>query len=151
RSGGMNRLFGGVYACATLGIFLREFTHGLVRQLAAVLRRFLVALAVRTPLLAGIDKRCYVDIDSLLRPVYGKAKQGASCGHTKIAGKSILRRGLSPLAVTISTDVAAPVLAGVRLRAGRAGSAKGATSMVNEAVNAAIEAGALARNIIVRG
>jgi Transposase DDE domain group 1 len=39
----------------------------------------------------------------------------------------------------------------VRLRAGRAGSAKGATSMVNEAVNTAVEAGALARNIIVRG
>jgi Transposase DDE domain group 1 len=151
RSGGMKKLFGGVYACATLGIFLREFTYGHVRQLAAVLRRFLVALAVRTPLLSGIDKRCYVDIDSLLRPVYGKAKQGASFGHTKIAGKSILRRGLSPLAVTISTDVAAPVLAGVRLRAGRAGSAKGATSMVNEAVNTAVEAGALARNIIVRG
>src|SRR5262249_7858775 len=70
RAGGMKKLFGGVYACATLGIFLREFTHGHVRQLAAVLRRFLVALAVRTPLLAGIDKRCYVDIDSLLRPVY---------------------------------------------------------------------------------
>jgi Transposase DDE domain group 1 len=151
RSGGMKKLFGGVYACATLGIFLREFTYGHVRQLAAVLRRFLVALAARTPLLAGIDKRCYVDIDSLLRPVYGKAKQGASFGHTKIAGKNILRRGLSPLAVTISTDIAAPVLAGVRLRAGRAGSAKGATSMVTEAVNTAVEAGALARNVIVRG
>jgi hypothetical protein len=151
RSGGMKQLFVGVYACATLGIFLREFTHGHVRQLAAVLRRFLLALAQRTPLLAGIDRRCYVDIDSLLRPVYGKAKQGASFGHTKIAGKNILRRGLSPLAVTISTDTAAPVLAGVRLRAGRAGSAKGATSMVTEAVNTALAAGARPENILVRG
>src|SRR5262245_53062651 len=151
RSGGMNKLFGGVYACATLGIFLREFTHGHVRQLAAVLRRLLVALAARTPLLPGIDRRCYVDIDSLLRPVYGKAKQGASFGHTKIAGKNILRRGLSPLAVTISTELAAPVLAGVRLRAGRAGSAKGATSMVAEAINTAVEAGASPENILVRG
>jgi hypothetical protein len=32
RSGGMKQLFGGVYACATLGIFLREFSHGHVRQ-----------------------------------------------------------------------------------------------------------------------
>jgi hypothetical protein len=125
RSGGMKKLFSGVYACATLGIFLREFTHGHVRQLAAVLRRLLVALADQTPVLAGITDRAYIDIDSLLRPVYGKAKQGASFGHTKIAGKNILRRGLSPLAVTISTDTAAPVLAGVRLRAGRAGSSKG--------------------------
>ena len=151
RSGGMNKLFDGVYACATLGIFLREFTHGHVRQLAAVLRRSLVALAARTPLLAGISDRAYVDIDSLLRPVYGKAKQGASFGHTKIQGKSILRRGLSPLAVTISTDAAAPVLAGVRLRAGKAGSARGAASMVTEAINTAIEAGARAENILVRG
>ena len=28
RSGGMPRLFGGVYACSTLGQFLREFTYG---------------------------------------------------------------------------------------------------------------------------
>jgi hypothetical protein len=151
RSGGMKKLFGGVYACATLGIFLREFTHGHVRQLAAVLRRSLIALAGRTPVLAGITDRAYIDIDSLLRPVYGKAKQGASFGHTKIAGKSILRRGLSPLAVTISTDTAAPVLAGVRLRAGRAGSSRGATSMITEAINTAVEAGAQPESILVRG
>ena len=151
RSGGMKQLFAGVYACATLGIFLREFTHGHVRQLGAVLRRLLVALAERTPLLPGIADRAYIDIDSLLRPVYGKAKQGASFGHTKIANKTILRRGLSPLAVTISTDKAAPVLAGVRLRAGRAGSAKGAASMLTEAINTAVEAGAQPHRILVRG
>ena len=71
-----------------MGIFLREFTHGHTRQLAAVLRRHLVALAARTPVLAGIDQRAFIDIDSLLRPVYGHAKQGASFGHTKIAGKA---------------------------------------------------------------
>jgi hypothetical protein len=123
RAGGMKRLFGGVYAAATLGILLRLFTHGHTRQLQAVLRAHLVALAAQSPLLAGIAQSCFVDIDSLLRPVYGHAKQGASFGHTKISGKSVLRRGLSPLAVTISTPVAAPVVAGVRLRAGRAGPA----------------------------
>jgi hypothetical protein len=87
-----------VYAIATLGIVLREFTHGHTRQLQAVLRAHLVALARRTPILDGIAQRCFVDIDSLLRPVYGHAKQGASFGHTKISGKSVLRRGLSPLA-----------------------------------------------------
>jgi hypothetical protein len=115
-----------MYACATLGIFLREFTHGHVRQLGAVLRRLLVALAERTPLLPGIADRAYVDIDSLLRPMYGKTKQGASFGHTKIQGKSILR-------------------------AGRAGSAKGGASMVTEAINTAIEAGARPEGILVPG
>jgi hypothetical protein len=43
------------------------------------------------------------------------------------------------------------VLAGVRLRAGRAGSAKGAASMVTEAINTAVEAGATPQNILVRG
>ena len=151
RAGGMKELFGGVYACATLGILLREFTHGHARQLSAVLRRHLIALARHTPVLDGIAERAFVDIDSLLRPVYGHTKQGASFGHTKIAGKSILRRGLSPLAVTISTETAAPVVAGARLRAGRAGSAKGAASMVTEAINTAVEAGAQVENILVRG
>jgi hypothetical protein len=146
----MKKVFGGVYASATLGIFLREFTHGHTRQLSAVLRRHLVALAEQTPVLDGIGDRAFVDIDSLLRPVYGRAKQGASFGHTKISGRTVLRRGLSPLAVTICTETTAPVLAGVRLRAGRAGSAKGAASMVTEAINTA-KAAARAENTLVRG
>jgi hypothetical protein len=121
------------------------------RQLSAVLRRHLVALAEQTRVLGGISERAFIDIDSLLRPAYGRAKQGASFGHTKIAGKTILRRGLSPLAVTISTETAAPVVAGVRLRAGRAGSSKGAASMVTEGINTAKAAGGQAQNILVRG
>ena len=151
RSGGTKKLFGGVYAAATLGIFLREFTHGHTRQLSTVLRKHFVALAGHSAVLDGISDRAFIDIDSVLRPVYGHAKQGASFGHTKIAGKTILRRGLSPLAVTIATATAAPVLAGVRLRAGRASSAKGAASMVTEAINTAIAAGAHAEHILVRG
>ena len=61
----------------------------------------LVSLVDCTDLLPGIGEQVYVDIDSLLRPVFGHAKQGASYGHTKIAGKQVLRKGLSPLA-TIS-------------------------------------------------
>jgi hypothetical protein len=150
RSGGMPRLFAGVYAPATLGQFLREFTHGHASQLAAVARAHLVNLAQRTPVLAGIEQQAYLDIDSLLRPVYGHAKQGASFGHTKISGKQVLRSGLSPLATTISTPVAAPVIAGIRLRAGKAGSGRGADSMVTEAITTARAAGASGK-ILVRG
>ena len=146
----MPRLFGGVYAPATLGQFLREFTHGHALQLASVLRAHLVSLVERTDLLPGIGEQAFIDIDSLLRPVFGHAKQGASYGHTKIAGKQVLRKGLSPLATTLSTRHGAPVIAGIRLRAGRAGSGKGAASMVTEAISTARAAGATGE-ILVRG
>lgn len=149
RSGGMARLFGGVYAPATLGQFLGEFTHGHTLQLASVLRAHLVNLVERTDVLPGIEQRAFIDID-LLRAVFGHHKQGASYGHTKIAGKQVLRKGLSPLATTISTAHGAPMLAGIRLRAGRAGSGKGAASMVRDAVLVARTAGA-SGEVLVRG
>jgi DDE family transposase len=150
RSGGMRRLFAEMYAPATLGQFLREFTHGHTLQLASVLRAHLVGLVHHCDLLPGIGERAYVDIDSLLRPVFGHAKQGASYGHTKIAGKQVLRKGLSPLATTISTAHGAPVIAGIRLRAGRAGSGRGAASMVADAIRVARAAGATGE-VLVRG
>ncbi len=151
RSGGSPKLFGAVYAPSTLGMFLREFTHGHTRQLGAVLARHLVALTRRTGVLKGIDQQAFIDIDSLLRPVYGHAKQGASFGHTKIANRQVLRKGLSPLVTTISTATAAPMVSGVRLRAGKAGSGRGAASMVTEAINLAVAAGATPGDILVRG
>ena len=78
-----------------------------------------------------------------MRPVYGHAKQGASYGHTKIAGKQVLRKGLSPLVTTISTRHRA-VVAGIRLRAGRANSGKGAARMVAQAIDTARAAGVTA-------
>ena len=101
-------------------------------------------------MLAGIDEQAFIDIDSLLRPVYGHAKQGASYGHTKIAGKQVLRKGFSPLATTISTHRSTPVIAGMRLRAGKTGSGKGAGRMVAQAIATARAAGATGK-ILVRG
>ncbi len=150
RAGGMAEMFGGVYASATVGQFLREFTHGHTQQLASVARAHLIGLVGWTGCLPGIAEQAFVDIDSLLRPVYGHAKQGASFGHTKIAGKQVLRRGLSPLATTISTPTAAPMITGIRLRAGRAGSGKGAASMVTQAIRTARAAGATGK-VLVRG
>jgi hypothetical protein len=150
RSGGMKSLFDGVYAPSTVGTLLREFTFGHARQLESVLREHLVALCQRVELLPGADQGVFIDIDSLLRPVYGHAKQGASYGHSKIAGKQILRKGLSPLATTISTPSAAPVIAGLRLRAGKTGSGKGAGRMVASAIGTARAAGASGQ-ILVRG
>ena len=123
-------MFDEVYAPSTLGIFLREFTFGHANQLAAVARAHLVALAQRTPLLPGIEQRAFVDIDSLLRPVYGHAKQGASFGHAKIASRALLRRGLSPQITTLSTATAPPVIVEARLRSGKTGSGRAAASQV---------------------
>jgi hypothetical protein len=150
RSGGMSTLFDGVYAPSTVGTLLREFTFGHARQLESVLREHLVALSDRVDLLPGADQQVFIDIDSLLRPVYGHAKQRASYGHTKIAGKAILRKGLSPLATTISTAGSAPVIAGMRLRAGKTGSGKGAGRMVAAAIGTARDLG-VSGQILVRG
>ena len=137
RAGGTPRVFNEVYAPSTLGIFLREFTFGHSKQLAAVARAHLVALAAHTPLLAGAEERMFLDIDSLLRPVYGKAKQGASFGHAKIASRALLRLGLSPQITTISTASAPPVIAEAQLRSGKAASGRGGARQVKQAITTA--------------
>jgi hypothetical protein len=88
RSGGMKALFGVVYAPLTVGTWC-GISLGHARQLKSVLREQLIALCGRVDLLPGADARVFVHIDSLLRPVYGHAKQGVSYGHTKVAGKQI--------------------------------------------------------------
>lgn len=134
RHGGMAALFGGVYAPSTVGEFLRAFSHGHVRQLQSASREFLVQLARHTSLLPGAGAVTFIDVDSLLRRVYGKQKQGAAFGHAKVGGYQVLLRGLNPLVATISTPDAAPVIAATQLRAGNAGSARGAASLVAEAI-----------------
>ncbi|MGP7995850.1 MAG: IS1380 family transposase [Streptosporangiaceae bacterium] len=141
RHGALPDLFGGLRAPSTLGSFLRSFTWGNVLQVQKVHREVLAELARRAPLLPGAGTLAFLDIDSQQKRVYGYAKQGAAFGHTKIAGKSLLVRGLNVLAATISTPLAAPVIAGTRLRGGNAASARGAASMITEAVTTAQAAG----------
>jgi hypothetical protein len=141
RHGAMPALFGGIRAPSTLGSFLRSFTWGNVRQLGRVHRLVLADLARRSPLLPGADVLAFVDVDSQQKRVYGHAKQGAAFGPAKIQGKTLLVRGLSVLAATVSTPLAAPVIAATRLRGGNAASARGAASMIAESVAAARAAG----------
>jgi hypothetical protein len=137
RHGAMPALFGGIRAPSTLGSFLRSFTWGNVLQLEKVSRLLLADLARRTPLLPGKDVLAFVDTGSMQKRVYGHKKQGAAFGHTKIQGKSLLVRGLNTLAATISTPLAAPVIAGTRLRGGSAASSRGAASFATQAVSTA--------------
>ena len=79
-------------------------------------------------------------IDSGLKPaaahqVHGYAKQGAAYGYTKV-------NGLNLQLATVSTPLAAPVIAQARLRSGNTASAKGAGRMVTQAIGTARRAGA---------
>lgn len=137
RHGGMGRLFDGVRAPSTLGTFLRAFTHGHVQQLDAAGGQLLAGLAARVPgLLAGSDGEgiAFVDVDDTIREVHGYAKQGAAFGYSGV-------RGLNLQLATISTPLAAPVIARARLRAGNTASHTGAGRLLAQALTTARAAG----------
>jgi hypothetical protein len=135
RHGALPGLFAGIRAPSTVGTFLRGFTWGNVRQLDAVARVTLAGLSRAASLLPGAASYAFLDVDSTIERVYGYQKQGAEYGYTRV-------RGLHPLLATVSTPIAAPVIAGTRLRRGSAGSAKGAAGFVAEAITTARAVGA---------
>ncbi|MCX5340331.1 IS1380 family transposase [Streptomyces atratus] len=142
RHGAMPTLFGGIRAPSTLGTFLRAFTHGHALQLHAVHRRFLAALAARTPLLPGSGEKAFIDVDSTHKRVYGRTKQGAEYGRFKGI------RTLHPLLATVCTPHARPVIAGVRMRRGKAADSRGASKFVSEALATAVESGCTGLRIL---
>jgi hypothetical protein len=143
RHGGMDKVFTGMRAPSTLGTFLRGFTFGHVRQLDAVAARALIGLAEVVPgILAGSEGVVMLDIDDTVKPVFGAAKQGAQHGYTHV-------KGLNAQLATISTEQAAPVIVGARLRRGAAASAHGAVRLVRDALTTARRAGVTGQ-ILVR-
>ena len=142
RHGGMGRLFAGVRAPSTLGTFLRSFTHGHVQQLDAVSGRLLAGLAKWVPgLLAGGESAegiAFVDVDDTVREVHGHAKQAAAYGYTRV-------QGLNIQLATVSTPLAAPVIARARLRKGNTASASGAGRLLAQAIATARAAGVKGR------
>ena len=77
-------------------------------------------------LLPGADQVVFVDLDSTHRQVYGYAKQGAE--HGRLKGKKTLH----PLIATVSTPIARPVVAGIRLRRGKSADVRGAARFLAE-------------------
>ena len=112
RHGGMDRLFAGIRAPSALGTFLRSFTFGHVRQLDGVAAALLTGLSAAAPLLAGADQVTHLDLDDTMRQTHGYAKQGVGYGYNKV-------KGLNALIATVSTPVAAPVIAASQLRKAR--------------------------------
>jgi DDE family transposase len=143
RHGGMPRLFDQVRAPSTLGVFLRAFTFGHVRQLDAVAARLLARLCRAAPLLPGADRLAYLDIDDTVRGTYGYAKQGAGRGYSGV-------NGLNALLAVLSTPGSAPVIAAARLRRGASASVRGAGKLVADALATARRAGVTA-TLVVRG
>ena len=135
RHGGMDRLFAGIRAPSTLGTFLRSFTFGHVRQLDSVAAAFLTGLVGRSPLLAGADQVTFLDLDDTIRETHGYAKQGVGYGYNKI-------KGLNALIATASTPIAAPVIVASRLRKGSVNSARGAATLLTQALTTARACGA---------
>ncbi|EFQ84143.1 putative transposase, IS4 family [Aeromicrobium marinum DSM 15272] len=142
RHGGMPKLFSGVRSPSTLGAFLRSFTHGHVQQLDAVGGDLLTGLTARVPgLIAGaenVEGFACIDLDDTIREVHGYAKQAAAYGYTGV-------RGLNIQLATISTPLAAPVIARARLRKGSTASAKGAGRLLAQAISTARTAGVKSR------
>jgi Transposase DDE domain group 1 len=148
RHGAMGTIFGGIRAPSTLGSFLRSFTWGNVSQLQKAHRGFLAALCREVPVLPGAGTLAFIDIDATQNRVYGYQKEGARYGHTKIAGKSVLVKGLNVLAGVISTPLSAPVIASTRLRAGSASSTRGAASLVTETIATARRCGCTGQVVV---
>ena len=120
-----------VKAPSTLGIFLRSFRWGQVRQLDRVSRQLLVRAWA-----AGAgpgDDPLTIDLDSTLCETFGLAKEGAQ--RHNYAGQ----RGYHPL-LAIAAGTGDVLMS--RLRKGRANTARGAAHFLRETVGRVRYAGA---------
>jgi hypothetical protein len=132
RAGATPRLFDGVRAPSTVGIWLRSFTWGQVRQLDRVTRELL-----RRAWAAGLGPPdltadLTIDIDSTVCETYGLAKQGGEFAYTGV-------RGYHPLVASLAQT---GDLLHTRLRGGKAASGRGAARFVAETFRRVRGAGA---------
>jgi Transposase DDE domain group 1 len=119
-----------VMAPSTLGTFLRAFTFGHVRQLDRVLDE-----AVQRAWAAGAGpgaKRLVVDVDSFVGETFGRAKQGAAFGYTRV-------RGYHPI---LATRADTGEVLHIRLRKGSANTSRGFGRFLDELLARVERAGA---------
>ena len=137
RAGRTRRLLGGwLPAPSTLGTFLRAFSFGHVRQLDRLLAETLTR-AWRAGAGPG-DGRLVVDVDSFVGEVHGYHKQGAGFGYTK-------RRGYHPL---LASRADSGEVLHVRLRKGKANSARGVVRFACELIARVKRAGASGEKLL---
>lgn len=103
RSGGMPRVFGEVHAPATVGQLLREFTHGMVCSWRRSHGRTWPTSCSGADCCPTSPRgHMWTSIRCCGRSTATSSRASASA--TPRSGKQVLRRGLSPLATTISTE-----------------------------------------------
>jgi Transposase DDE domain group 1 len=119
-----------VAAPSTLGTFLRAFTFGHVRQLDRVLAGALCRAWQAGAGPAG--ERLIVDVDSFVGEVFGRGKQGAGFGYTRV-------RGYHPL---IATRADTGEVLHVRLRKGSANTSRGMLRFTDALIARVTRAGA---------
>jgi hypothetical protein len=133
QAGATKRLFDGVRAASTIGIWLRAFVWASVRQLDRVTRE-LLARAWQAGLgPADLSADLTIDIDSSVVETYGLAKQGGQAfAYTGV-------RGYHPLLASLAQT---GELLHARLRGGSANTGRGAASFVAETISRVRHAGA---------
>ena len=132
RAGATRSLFDATRAPSTIGSWLRAHKWSNVRQLDAISRELLARLWAADAGPADLAGPLTIDLDSTIVAVYGRAKQGAAFGYTRV-------RGYHPQLATCAQT--GQVLM-CRLRGGAAGAARGAASFLTETVSRTRGAGA---------
>src|SRR5262249_39028915 len=86
KSGALPQLFDVTRAPSTIGTWLRDFAWHNVRQLDAVSRELLARERAAGAGPADLAAPLTFDLDSTIVAVFGRGKQGADFGYTKICG-----------------------------------------------------------------
>jgi hypothetical protein len=132
RVGALPQLFDLSRAPSTIGTWLRDFRWHNVRQLDAVSRELLARQWAAGAGPVDLSAPLTIDLDSTIVAVFGRGKQGADFGYTKV-------RGYHPQLATIA-ETGQVVFS--RLRGGAAGAARGAKSFLTETISRVRAAGA---------
>jgi hypothetical protein len=132
RAGATRRVFDGVRAPSTVGIWLRSFRWAAVRQLDRVTRELLRRAWQAGLGPADLDADLTIDVDSTVCETYGLAKQGGVFAYNGV-------RGYHPLVASLAQT---GELLHARLRGGNAASGRGAATFLAETFRRVRDAGA---------
>jgi hypothetical protein len=138
RAGAAGELFDATRAPSTIGTWLRAHKWSNVRQHDAISRELLARLWAAGAGPADLAAPLTIDLDSSIVPVFGRGKQGAAFGYTKV-------RGYHP---QFATCAQTGMVLFSRLRGGAAGSARGAKSFLTETISRVRNAGATGQLIV---
>jgi hypothetical protein len=131
-AGATRRLFDGVRAASTVGIWLRAFAWAAVRQLDRVTRELLGRAWAAGLGPADLAADHTIDVDSTVCETYGLKKQGGEFAYTGVRGYHPLLASLAETGELLHT----------RLRGGNAASGRGAATFIAETIRRVRDAGA---------